>query len=152
MKKYTLAVMITIVSALSTGQYAAADVSKAELESISTPDSVKTSIGELKFLDGVPTDDTVKTVYDNLDRMRGVQVFLNTLGGGSMTRLRLGNAKVGITNSSQVSIFAKMMDSKPLYLTANTSTLYAQAYLDTEIDGPMVIDVPPGMLGVVNDS
>ncbi|NOQ82768.1 MAG: DUF1214 domain-containing protein, partial [Myxococcales bacterium] len=41
---------------------------------------------------------------------------------------------------------------KSLYLTANTSTLYAQAYLDTEIDGPTVIDVPPGMLGMINDS
>jgi hypothetical protein len=66
-----------------TGQFAAADVSKEELKSISTPDKVKTSIGELKFFDGVPTDDTVKKVYDNLDRMRGVQVFLNTIGGAS---------------------------------------------------------------------
>jgi hypothetical protein len=62
MKKYTIAVIIAFISALSMGQYAAADVSKQELQSISTPDKVKTSIGELKFFDGVPTDDTVKTV------------------------------------------------------------------------------------------
>jgi hypothetical protein len=134
------------------GQYAAAEVSKEELKSISTPDSVKTSIGELKFFDGVPTDDTVKKVYDNLDRMRGVQVFLNTLGGASMYRLRAGNATIGQKKSNQVSIFSKLMDSKSLYLTGNTSTLYAQAYLDTEVDGPTVIEVPPGMLGAINDA
>jgi hypothetical protein len=59
------------------GQFAATEVSKEELKSISTPDKVKTFIGKLKFFDGVPTDDTVQKVYDNLDRMRGVQVFLN---------------------------------------------------------------------------
>jgi hypothetical protein len=152
MKKYTMAVIIAFISALSTGQFAAAEVSKQELQSISTPDKVKTSIGELKFFDGVPTDDTVKTVYDNLDRMRGVQVFLNTIGGASMYRLRAGNAKVGVNKSNKVGIFSKLLDSKSLYLTGNTSTLYAQAYLDTEIDGPTVIEVPPGMLGAINDA
>ena len=78
-RKLTTLSIIVFVSALLTGQFAAAEVSKEELKSISTPDKVNTSLGELKFFDGVPTDDTVKTVYDNLDRMRGVQVFLNTV-------------------------------------------------------------------------
>jgi len=69
MKKYTMAVIIALALVLQMGQYAAAQVSKEELKSISTPDKVNTSIGELKFFDGVPTDDTVKTLYDNLDRM-----------------------------------------------------------------------------------
>jgi hypothetical protein len=34
---------------------AQADVSKEVLDSISTPDTVETSIGTLKFLDGAPT-------------------------------------------------------------------------------------------------
>ena len=147
-----LAVLMAFALVLSMGQFAAAQVSKEELQSISTPDKVKTSIGELKFFDGVPTDDTVKTVYDNLDRMRGVQVFLNTIGGASMYRLRAGNATIGQKKSNQVSIFSKLLDSKSLYLTGNTSTLYAQAYLDTEVDGPTVIEVPPGMLGAINDA
>ena len=97
MKKYTIATIVAFVSVLSLGQFAVAQVSKEELKSISTPDKVNTSLGELKFFDGVPTDDTVKKVYDNLDRMRGTQVFLNTLGGASMYRIRAGHQKVGIT-------------------------------------------------------
>ena len=46
-------------------------------EGITTPDKVKTSIGTLEFFDGVPTQKTAELVYDNLDRMRGVEVFLN---------------------------------------------------------------------------
>jgi hypothetical protein len=148
----TIATIIAFALVLSMGQFAAAEVSKEELKSISTPDSVETSIGTLKFFDGVPTDDTVKTVYDNLDRMRGVQVFLDTLPGASMYRLRAGNKKIGVDKSNKVSIFSKLLDSKSLYLTGNTSTLYQHAFLDTEIDGPTVIEIPPGMLGVINDS
>jgi len=45
-------------------------------EGITTPDNVSTSIGELKFLDGAPLPETAELVYENLDRMRGVDVFL----------------------------------------------------------------------------
>ena len=76
--KKKMATILAFAFLASIEQTATAQVSKEELQSISTPEKVRTSIGELKFFDGVPTDDTVKTLYDNLDRMRGVQVFLNT--------------------------------------------------------------------------
>ncbi|MHC4520532.1 MAG: DUF1254 domain-containing protein [Planctomycetota bacterium] len=150
--KATTTVVIALASALLLGPLATAQVSESELQSISTPDKVRTSIGDLKFFDGVPTDATVQKVYDNLDRMRGVQVFLNTLGGASMYRIRAGHRKVGITKSNQVAIFSQYMDSKSLFLTGNTSTLYTFVLLDTENDGPIVLEIPPGMLGFVNDA
>src|SRR5271154_5431812 len=51
---------------------------------ITTPDSVQTSIGTLKFVDGLPDKDTVTKVYDNLDLMRGIDVFLNTMSAASL--------------------------------------------------------------------
>jgi hypothetical protein len=116
-KEYTTAAIIGVALILFMAQLAAAQVSKEELRSISTPDKVRTSIGELKFFDGVPTDDTVKKVYDNLDRMRGVQVFLNCLPGASMYRIRAGHQKVGITKSNQVAIFSQYMDTRLCYST-----------------------------------
>jgi hypothetical protein len=50
-------------------------------EEITTPDSVETSLGTLRFFDGLPDKLTVEKVFDNLDFMRGVDVFLNTTGG-----------------------------------------------------------------------
>jgi hypothetical protein len=152
MRQLTLATLLGVTWMLLAGQYATAQVSPEEHQSISTPESVETSIGTLKFFDGVPTDETVQTVYDNLDRMRGVQVFLNTIGGASVYRLRAGNKKIGADKSNKIAISSQLLDSKSLYLTANTSTLYAQAFLDTEIDGPTVIEIPPGQLGMINDS
>ena len=115
MKKYTIATIVAFVSALSIGQFAAAEVSKEELKSISTPDKVNTSIGELKFSDGVPSDDTVQKVYDNLDLMRGVQVFLNTIGGTSVYRLRAGNAKLGVDKSNKVAISSQPLEGAKTY-------------------------------------
>jgi hypothetical protein len=46
-------------------------------KSIITPDVVKTRIGRLKFFDGLPSKKTAKKIFDNLDFLRGVEVFLN---------------------------------------------------------------------------
>ncbi len=43
------------------------------------------------------------------------------------------------------------MDSTTTLLTGNTSTMYAVGFLDLEKDGPTVIDLPPRMLGILDD-
>ena len=42
-------------------------------DSIHTPDTVETRLGTLEFRDGVPSDETVAKVYDQLDFSRGVE-------------------------------------------------------------------------------
>ena len=45
------------------------------------------------------------------------------------------------------------MDSNPLFLTGNTSTVYLSIILDLKKDGPTVVEVPPGVgPGPVNDA
>ena len=44
--------------------------------SVTTPDTVETRIGTLKFKDGLPDAETVRKVYDNLDFARGMQAFM----------------------------------------------------------------------------
>src|SRR5450755_2125974 len=60
------------------------DVPPEILKSISIPDKVNTPIGTLDFFDGAPTDNTIKAVYDNLDRMRGFEVYLDNVGAVSI--------------------------------------------------------------------
>ena len=127
------------------------EVSSDELDAISIPDKVETAIGTLEFFDGVPTDATVATVYDNLDRMRGMQVFLDNVGAVSMYSVRKGLADAGAEGANRIALFAQLMDSQTLVVTANTSTLYAYTYTDLAKDGPTVIEVPPGMLGFLDD-
>ena len=42
------------------------------------------------------------------------------------------------------------MDSRSLFLTANTESIYAVAWLDLK-DGPVVVESPPNTLGLVDD-
>ena len=78
--------------------------------SITTPDSVDTSIGTLKFFDGFPDDPTVQKVYDNLDFQRGVQAFLSGMPGASPVGMRTGFAKLGALNNN-VLLFENRLDS-----------------------------------------
>ena len=127
-------------------------VSSETLESISIPDKVEASIGTLEFFDGVPSDTTIDKLYDNLDRMRGVQVYLDHQGAASLNAMRKGNASIGVTASNIVPISEQLLKSESLYLTGNTSTLYAVNYLDLKTDGPLVVELPPGMLGFLDDA
>ncbi|WNC73874.1 DUF1254 domain-containing protein [Thalassotalea psychrophila] len=120
---------------------------------IMTPNSVETSIGELKFYDGIPTDETLQKVYDNLDFIRGVDVFLNFIPATSVEGIRLGMKSVGVDDSNEVLVFDNLMDSTPLFLTGNTDTVYAAAMLDLERDGVTVVEIPAGAgPGTVNDA
>ncbi|WP_205424877.1 DUF1254 domain-containing protein [Marinobacter sp. BW6] len=134
------------------GSPALAEVSKAELESISIPDRVETPIGVLEFFDGVPVGDTVDKVYDNLDRMRGLAVFLDNQGAASLHAMRMGNASIGADASNKITITEQLLQPESLYLTGNTSTLYALGYMNLKKDGALVIELPPGMLGFVDDA
>ncbi|MFH1342180.1 MAG: DUF1254 domain-containing protein [Pseudomonadota bacterium] len=148
-----LAVSIAIpLLALSGATAARAEVSAKELKSISTTDTVETPIGKLEFFDGVPTDATVETVYDNLDRMRAVTAFLDNVGALSVYSVIAGNAKIGLTQPNQIAVAEQLLDSHSLYLTGNTSTMYSIGHLDLKAYGPTVVEVPPGMLGMLDDA
>ena len=57
----------------------------------------------------------------------------------------------GMTADNQFMIMDQLMDSKSLFLTGNTSTMYVIPTLDLKRDGPPVLEAPPGMLGAFND-
>ncbi|WP_167614292.1 DUF1254 domain-containing protein [Maribellus sediminis] len=121
-------------------------------EGITTPDNVSTSIGELKFLDGAPLPETAELVYDNLDRMRGIDVFLKGIPAASAHQLMVGPEVLGVNAVNKVIMTEDLLDSKPLFLTANTSTLYVTPYLNLKETGPVVLEIPAGMLGAFNDA
>jgi len=122
-------------------------------DKIMTSNEVQTSIGELKFYDGIPTQETLTKVYDNLDLIRGVDVFLNFIPATSIEAMRLGFKDLGADDCSKVIVFDDLMDSNPLFLTGNTDTVYAGAILDLQKDGPTVIECPPGAgPGTLNDA
>jgi hypothetical protein len=125
---------------------------KAEVpQSIKTPDVIDTRIGILKFSDGLPDPETVQKVYDNIDFARGVEVFLSAMPAASVHALCHGLEDIGAEKNKGIGITENLMDARSLFLTANTTTVYVFFCVDLR-DGPVVAQVPAGVLGPVDDA
>src|SRR5208337_1575933 len=117
--------------------------------SITTPDKLQTRLRPLEFKDGAPSKETVEKVYDNLDFMHDVEAFVNAYQGASTYAIREGLLNEGVEDNTLV-VFSDLMDSKSLFLTANTDTPYLWGIIDVS-KGPMVFEVPPNLLGTLDD-
>jgi hypothetical protein len=139
-----------VLAALATGSAAAQQYKTDVPASIGIADKVETRLGTLRFRDGVPDEATARTIYDNLDFQRAVQAYLTTLPAASLVSMREGLKAIGVDNTS-VALFSGLMDSRSLFLTGNTETVYLTGWLDLR-DGPMVIESTPNILGFVDDA
>lgn len=141
---------LALVGALGTAAQAEPKFKADVPDKITTPDSVETSIGTLKFHYGVPDAATAALVYDNLDRMRGVQAFLTGISATSVRAMCNGLDTAGVKANGALGITEEMMDARTLFLTPNTTTPYAMTCLDLRA-GAVVMTVPAGVLGPVDD-
>ncbi|MDP6397992.1 MAG: DUF1254 domain-containing protein [Arenicellales bacterium] len=151
--RMALALAGVLVSGTALSQNATPGFNTLIPESILTPDSVETSIGTVNFFDGMPDEETVTKVYDNLDRVRATQIFLDMVPLASIEGLRRGMESVGVDASHKILLYNDLMDSNSLFLTGNTDTIYAIGMLDLQRDGATVVEIPPGAgPGTVNDA
>ena len=118
-----------------------------------TPDSVRTRVGTFKYFDGFPDAETKRLARRQVDLGRGIQTFLNFMPAASLEMLYVGHRDgYGMQPNRDIGLFDELMSSKSLWLTGNTDTVYASAFLDLS-DGPVVVEVPPGTgPGTVNDA
>jgi hypothetical protein len=120
-------------------------------ESVTTPDKVHTELlGDLEFFDGMPCQGTVRKAYDFLDFARGSEAFLNGIPAASVYAVLEGLEEAGV-NLGDLGIFEELMDARSLFLTANSTTVYCVAEVNVK-DGPIVAEVPTGVLGPVDDA
>lgn len=120
-------------------------------ESIITPDKIHTDLlGDLEFFDGMPTKETVKKAYDFLDLSRGAEAFLNGIPAASIYAVLEGIKEAGV-NPGDLAIFEELMDARSLYLTPNSTTIYNMLEINVK-EEPIVVEVPPGILGPVDDA
>lgn len=118
---------------------------------IVTPARVESErLGTLSYFDGYPSEETVDKLYDQLDFNRGVETFLNGIPAASMQALMEGFKGAGITKLEEFGIFENLMDSRSIFLTPNTESVYTINIFDLK-DGPVVVESPPNTLGMIND-
>lgn len=117
---------------------------------VGTPDRLETRLGTLTSVDGVPDAATAQKVYDNLDFQRAVQAYLSSIQIASMNGMRKGILEWGPANTTAL-LFEGLMDSKTRFLTPNTTSIYMTSWLDMS-RGPMVIETPPKVIGLIDDA
>jgi hypothetical protein len=141
---------LTVCALLAVPQLVSAQSNDSVPPSITTPDQVETQIGTLDFQDGQPSKTTIDKVYDHLDYTHALRAFSGALQGVSIHAIRKGLQSIGVEDN-EVVVFSELMDSQSLFLTANADTIYVIGSLDLT-KGPIVIEVPPLVLGTVQDA
>ncbi|WP_037311514.1 DUF1254 domain-containing protein [Ruegeria halocynthiae] len=145
--KLLLAAAATSLAIPALGQEFAADVP----DNVKTPDVVETeTLGTLEFFDGMPSQETTQKVFDNLDLIRATTAFLDGTKIASLRGMFQGYEDVG-AQPNEIVITETLMDAKSIWLTPNTTTIYIGSNVDIS-EGPMVIQVPPGLLGLLDDA
>ena len=88
-------------------------VSSETVRSISAPDRLESRIGGLDFVDGFPSPATSELVYDHLDFVHALNVYLDGFAGASTYALRKGFQDVG-ANDNEILMFSELMGSESL--------------------------------------
>jgi hypothetical protein len=92
-----------------------------------------------------------QTLRDELFFQRAVQTYLWALPALNMYGMKEGSEKTFGKGYNVLPVFKKRLDAKTLITTPNSDVIYALGYLDLKEDGPMVIEVPPGLQGIIDD-
>ncbi len=144
-----VAPLLITIAALTPARAESYRMSTPIAPGVASPDTLETSIGTLKLQDGMPLPETVEKIYENLDRSRALQAYL--LGLPIVNQIAMRNAlrAYGPINSTDV-IWENLVDPKTVELTANDNTVYSFIWIDTS-KGPLVVEIPPKVLGAIDD-
>lgn len=118
------------------------------------PIHLLTDLSGLSFEGGYPTGDTVRALYDQLDLQRTASAYLEFIPAMSMQAVLDMHARdFRVSEAGGIIVYTEPGEgrSKDIGLTYNTESMYASACIDLRQTGPVVITVPPKVLGVIND-
>jgi hypothetical protein len=103
------------------------------------------------FTHGFLSKEAIAMLKDELVFQRAVQSYLWALPVLNMYGMKDGSDKVFGKGYNVLPIFKDRLNAKTLITTPNSDVIYALGYLDLKDDGPMVIEVPPGLQGILDD-
>jgi hypothetical protein len=109
-----------------------------------------TRIGKIEFKNGYVTKETAAKLREELKFQAAVQIYLWSFPIANVMSLRDGHRAAGINNTS-IPIFENYLTPKTVVPTGNQTTIYAYNVL-TLGDEPLVLVVPPNVVGFIGDA
>ena len=108
-------------------------------------------LANLPFRQDYPTDEMTRRLTDELLFQRGVQSYLWALPAVNMWAMKeASEARFGV-GYNVLPVWKQRLSAKTLVTTPNSDVIYAMGYVDLGKDGPLVIDLPPGQQGILDD-
>ncbi len=108
-------------------------------------------LADQPFPNNYPTSEAANTLLDELTFQRAVQSYLWSLPAMNMYAMREGQRKAFGDDSNILMIAKDRIDYHLEYTTGNPDVIYAFAWLDLKKEGPMVLDMPPKLQGLLDD-
>jgi hypothetical protein len=108
-------------------------------------------LADAPFTGGFLDRSAIANLKDELIFQRAVQSYLWALPALNMYGMKEGSEKVFGEGYNVLPIFKDRLNAKTLITTPNSDVIYALGYLDLKKDGPIVIEVPPGLQGILDD-
>src|SRR6185436_1418547 len=109
------------------------------------------TLANLPLKDGFLAPEGSAALMDELLFQRAVQTYLWALPALNMYGMKEGSEKIFGKGYNVLPIFKDRLNAKTLITTPNSDVIYALGYLDLKKDGMMVIEVPPGLQGILDD-
>ncbi len=115
-----------------------------------TTDRYKT-LANVPFEHNYPTQETTRTLDEELYFQRAVQTYLWALPAVNMYAMKEGQARTFGEGYNIFAVFEHRLKTRTVITTPNSDVIYGLGFLDVGKDGPMVIDAPPGLQGLIDD-
>ncbi len=103
------------------------------------------------FPENLPTKEATQTLRDELLFQRATQVCLWALPVLNTMGMKEGSEKIFGAGYNVLPVWKERLSAKTIITTPNSDVIYALSYLDVGTDGPLVVDVPPGVQGLFDD-
>ncbi|HFD39055.1 MAG TPA: DUF1254 domain-containing protein [Anaerolineae bacterium] len=104
-----------------------------------------------EITNGYPALEAVSKIYDELDYQRAVQSYLWAMPAVACYSFIQGLKRDYQADMYTVNIWQKSATPVTRVLTGNSQSIYAVGYFDLAETGPMVLEFPPNVLGMIDD-
>ncbi|MFD1605384.1 DUF1254 domain-containing protein [Flavobacterium artemisiae] len=109
------------------------------------------ALSNIPFTKGFPSKDGIRSLQNELLFQRAVQTYIWALPALNIYSMKEASEKQFGAGYNIVPIWKQRLNAKTLITTPNSDVIYGMGYIDLKKDAPLVLDVPPGMQGILDD-
>jgi hypothetical protein len=108
-------------------------------------------LSSLPFPEHYPTREAADRLHDEMLFQRASQVTLWSLPAMTLWAMKKGSEAHFGAGSNVLVIWKDRLSAETIVSTPNSDVIYAMGYIDLKADGPVVVEVPPKLQGILDD-